>query len=76
MCTRLKPPTLALIGDDPSTLQSLGYFSVFYLRFDQENHPGMPVMTLEVRNSRGHFQHAGGERFVPLGKTPLGIIPR
>lgn len=76
MCTRLKPPPLALIGDDNSTLQSLGYFSVFYLKSGQGLRPNNPVMMVEARNSRGDFQSVGGEEFVRPGKTPLGIILR
>lgn len=74
LCNRMKPPPLALIGDDNSTLHSRGYFSVFYLKFRQERDPNKPVMMVEARNSRGDFQYVAGQDLVPLGKTPLGII--
>lgn len=77
MCHQLRRRSPALIDDENPQLQTLGYFSVFYLELESQGlHANKPMMTVEVRNSRGGVEFRGGSWFFPVGKTPLGIIPR
>lgn len=59
MCNRF---SRVQFDGNSSTLESLGYFSVFYVSFDQQRPFDAPfVMFVEVENCSGGFE------FVPLG---------
>lgn len=65
MCSRFRWPT----SDVKPELREHGYYSVFYVKLDQERNIDEPTMFVRVGDESGGFE------FVPYGKTHSAIIP-